>query len=70
MSKVRLRVYDRPQGVLFGSPPSERTFIKNHKAPAFTDAYISHATLIVLTVAETMDRPDFYHWQANVAETS
>ena len=29
MSKVRLRVYDRPQGVLFGSPPSERTFIKN-----------------------------------------
>ena len=38
------------------------------KAPAFTDAYISHATLIVLTVAETLDYPDFDHRQANVAE--
>ena len=29
MSKVRLRVYDRPQGVLFGSPPLRMQFNKN-----------------------------------------
>ena len=42
---------------------------KSQKASAiYTVAYISHATLIVLTVAETLDYPDFYHRQANVAE--
>ena len=25
-------------------------------------------SILFCTVAETMDRPDFYHWQANVAE--
>ena len=30
MSKERQNLFDTPLGVLFGSPPSERTIIKNH----------------------------------------
>lgn len=30
MSKVRQTLFDRCLGVLLGSPPSKRSFIKNH----------------------------------------
>ena len=34
-----------------------------HRCP-----YQSHATVLFFTEAETLDYPDFCHWQANVAE--